>query len=35
MDALESVTHVNDRSLKDAMEEEPLAFFKEVLNRNQ
>jgi hypothetical protein len=34
MDALESVTHVNDRSLKEAMEEEPIAFFKEVLNRN-
>ena len=34
MDGLESVTHVNDSSLKEAMEEEPIAFFKEVLNRN-
>jgi mono/diheme cytochrome c family protein len=34
IDGLDRVTHVNDRSLKDAMQEEPLAFFKEVLNHN-
>lgn len=34
LDALVSVTHVNDSALKDAMKEEPISFFKEVLNRN-
>jgi mono/diheme cytochrome c family protein len=34
MDGLNSVTHVNDSSLKEAMQEEPIAFFDEVLKRN-
>ncbi|MFT6862182.1 MAG: mono/diheme cytochrome c family protein [Akkermansiaceae bacterium] len=34
MDGLESVTHVNESSLKEAMAEEPIAFFEEVLDRN-
>lgn len=34
MDGLESVTHVNENSLKEAMAEEPIAFFEEVLDRN-
>ncbi|MFT4546145.1 MAG: hypothetical protein ACI9MB_000086, partial [Verrucomicrobiales bacterium] len=34
MDGLNSVTHVNDLSLREAMQEEPIAFFKEVLNGN-
>ena len=33
-DGLESVTHVTDSSLKEAMREEPVAFFKDVLERN-
>ncbi len=35
MDGLKSVTHVNDSSLKEAMQEEPIAFFAEVLKRNR
>jgi mono/diheme cytochrome c family protein len=34
MDGLNSVTHVKDSSLKEAMQEEPVAFFDEVLKRN-
>ncbi len=34
MDGLDSVTHVNDSSLKEAMQEEPIAFFDQVLKRN-
>ena len=34
MDGLDSVTHVTDSSLKEAMQEEPIAFFEEVLKRN-
>lgn len=33
-DGLESVTHVTDSSLKEAMQEEPVAFFEDVLTRN-
>jgi len=33
-DGLESVTHVTDSSLKEAMQEEPVAFFQDVLTRN-
>lgn len=35
MDALASVTHLSDHSLKDAMLEEPTAFFQEVLDGNR
>lgn len=35
MDGLASVTHVTDISLKDAMREEPIAFFEEVLHSNR
>jgi hypothetical protein len=34
MDGLNSVTHVTDSSLREAMREEPIAFFDEVLKRN-
>ena len=35
MDRLNSVTHVTDSSLREAMHEEPIAFFDEVLRHNQ
>ena len=35
MDGLESVAHVTDASLKEAMREEPIAFFDEVLRHNR
>jgi mono/diheme cytochrome c family protein len=34
MDELSSVTHVNDSSLRESMQEEPIAFFSDVLKRN-
>ncbi len=34
-DGLESVTHVTDGSLREAMLEEPIAFFDEVLKHNR
>ncbi|MBI1347785.1 DUF1592 domain-containing protein [bacterium] len=34
LDGLQSITHVTDSSLLEAMEEEPIAFFAEVLERN-
>ena len=34
MDRLNSVTHLTDSSLKDAMQHEPVAFFEEVLTHN-
>ncbi len=34
LDAMDSVTHVRDEALKAAMQEEPIAFFEEVLKRN-
>ncbi len=34
LDGLNAVTHITDSSLKDAMHEEPIAFFEEVLHRN-
>jgi mono/diheme cytochrome c family protein len=34
LDSLNSVTHVTDSSLKEAMQEEPKAFFDEVLRHN-
>ena len=34
LERMSSVTHVPDRSLKEAMIEEPLAFFEEVLRQN-
>jgi hypothetical protein len=34
IDGLNSVVHVTDDSLKEAMQEEPVAFFDEVLRRN-
>ncbi len=34
LDRLESVTHVTDDALKDALETEPIAFFEEVLREN-
>ena len=34
-DGLNNTAHVNDRSLKEAMLEEPVAFFDEVLKRNR
>lgn len=34
MDGLDNTTHVTDSSLKDAMREEPIAFFNEVLRHN-
>ena len=35
MDGLDSVIHVTDSSLKEAMHEEPIAFFDEVLRSNR
>jgi hypothetical protein len=34
LDGLDNVTHVTDSSLKEAMREEPVAFFDEVLKSN-
>lgn len=34
LDGLDSVPHVNDAALKEAMREEPVAFFDEVLRSN-
>lgn len=34
MDGLDSVDHVTDHDLKEAMREEPVAFFEEVLRNN-
>jgi hypothetical protein len=34
MDGMDSVTHVTDTSLNEAMREEPIAFFNEVLRNN-
>ena len=34
LDRMNSVTHVNDASLKEAMLQEPVAFFDEVLSHN-
>ena len=34
LDALNNLTHVSDDSLKEAMQEEPIAFFDEVLRHN-
>jgi mono/diheme cytochrome c family protein len=34
LDALNNLTHVKDDSLKEAMQEEPIAFFDEVLRHN-
>jgi hypothetical protein len=33
-DALKNVVHVTDSSLMEAMQEEPVAFFEDILNRN-
>jgi hypothetical protein len=35
LDGLKSVVHVTDNALMEAMQEEPIAFFKYVLNNNQ
>ncbi|MBC8289802.1 MAG: DUF1592 domain-containing protein [Planctomycetes bacterium] len=35
MDRLDSVAHVTDSTLKEAMQEEPIAFFGEVLRHNR
>lgn len=34
LDGLESVTHVKDAALRDAMRQEPVAFFREALRSN-
>ncbi len=34
LDGFDSVTHVNDDELKEAMQQEPIAFFHEVLTSN-
>jgi mono/diheme cytochrome c family protein len=34
LESMDSVTHVNDASLKEAMVQEPIAFFEEVLGSN-
>ncbi len=34
LDGLDSVTHVNDSALRAAMEQEPIAFFEELLQHN-
>lgn len=34
LDRMNSVTHVTDSSLREAMQEEPIAFFDEVLKQN-
>ena len=35
LDRMSSVTHVNDNSLRESMQEEPVAFFEEVLKNNR
>lgn len=35
IDGLDSVTHVTDESLRQAMQDEPIAFFEEVLRHNR
>ncbi|MCA9165284.1 MAG: DUF1592 domain-containing protein, partial [Planctomycetales bacterium] len=35
LDGLESVAHITDSTLKDAMRDEPVAFFAEVLRHNR
>jgi mono/diheme cytochrome c family protein len=35
LNGLDSVTHVTDSSLREAMQEEPIAFFDEVLRHNR
>ena len=35
LDGMDSVVHVTDSSLREAMQEEPIAFFDEVLRRNR
>ena len=35
LDGLDSVSHVTDSSLREAMQEEPIAFFSEVLKDNR
>ncbi|MDA1162852.1 MAG: DUF1592 domain-containing protein [Planctomycetota bacterium] len=35
LDGLDSVAHVTDSSLREAMQEEPIAFFDEVLRHNR
>ncbi len=35
LEGLDSVTHIQDAALKDAMYEEPIAFFREVLSGNE
>ncbi len=34
LDGMESVTHVKDEALREAMRQEPVAFFREALRRN-
>ena len=34
LDRMSSVTHITDNSLREAMQEEPIAFFEEVLKQN-
>ena len=34
LDGMESVTHVKDNALRDAMRQEPIAFFRETLRSN-
>src|SRR5204862_7778634 len=35
LDGLDSVTHVKDDALREAMRHEPIAFFREVLHSNR
>jgi len=35
LDRMSSVTHVTDKALKEAMQEEPRAYFEEVLHQNR
>ncbi len=35
LDGLNSVTHINDPSLREALQEEPIAYFEEVLSSNR
>ena len=35
LDRMSSVTHINDNSLRESMQEEPVAFFEEVLKNNR
>ena len=35
LDRMSSVTHVNENSLRESMQEEPVAFFEEVLKNNR